>query len=126
MTHGGLIAAVTSPWLVVVLLLCVAAFACFQRGLQIGPAVPVIALMTGATNAVAILVGLIAFDEPLGATSAYAVVHAVAFVVAVAAGVALASAQGRLAPGVPRPLPGPSAMSAHDLRAFTPASVPPS
>ena len=55
MTHGGLIAAVTSPWLVVLVLLCVAAFACFQRGLQIGPAVPVIAMMTGATNAVAIV-----------------------------------------------------------------------
>jgi multidrug transporter EmrE-like cation transporter len=98
MTHGGLIAAVTSPWMVVLVLLCVAAFACFQRGLQIGPAVPVIAVMTGATNAVAIVIGLLVFGEPLGAGPAFAAVHLVAFALAVAAGLTLARAQGRLAP----------------------------
>jgi len=98
MTHGGLIAAVTSPWMVVLVLLCVAAFACFQRGLQIGPAVPVIAVMTGATNAVAIVIGLLVFGEPLGAAPAFAAIHVVAFALAVAAGLTLARAQGRLAP----------------------------
>jgi hypothetical protein len=97
MTHGGLVAALTSRWLVVVVLLCVAAFACFQRGLQIGPAVPVIAMMTGATNGVAIAVGLLVFGEPLGAAPAYARVHLVAFALALAAGVTLVRAQGRLA-----------------------------
>jgi hypothetical protein len=101
MTHGGLIPALLSPRLGVVVVLCVAAFACFQRGLQIGPAVPVIALMTGATNAVAIGLGLVVFDEPLGATPVFAGIHGVAFVLAVAAGLALASAQGRLAPDEP-------------------------
>ena len=98
MTHGGLVAAVTSPWMVVLVALCVAAFACFQRGLQIGPAVPVIAVMTGATNAVAIVIGLLVFGEPLGAGPAFAALHLAAFALAVAAGLTLARAQGRLAP----------------------------
>jgi hypothetical protein len=97
MTHGGLIAALASPWLAVVVLLCVAAFACFQRGLQIGPAVPVIAMMTGATNAVAIVIGLLVFGEPLGAAPVFAGMHLVAFALAVAAGVTLVRAQGQLA-----------------------------
>jgi hypothetical protein len=101
MTHGGLVAALTSPWMVVLVALCVAAFACFQRGLQIGPAVPVIAVMTGATNAVAIVIGLLVFGEPLGAAPAFAALHVVAFVLAVAAGLTLARAQGRLAPDEP-------------------------
>ena len=98
MTHGGLVAALTSPWIVVVILLCVAAFACFQRGLQIGPAVPVIAMMTGAMNGVAIAIGLLVFGEPLGAAPAFAAMHVSAFVLAVVAGLTLARAQGRLAP----------------------------
>jgi hypothetical protein len=98
MTQGGVIAAVRSPWLVVVILLCVAAFGCFQRGLQIGPAVPVIAMMTGATNAVAIAIGLLVFGEPLGAAPGFAGMHLVAFALAVAAGVTLVRAQGQLAP----------------------------
>jgi hypothetical protein len=98
MTHGGLLGVLTSPWLAVVVVLCVAAFACFQRGLQIGPAVPVIAMMTGATNAVAILIGLLAFGEPLGATPVFSALHVVAFTLAVVAGLTLARAQGRLAP----------------------------
>ena len=98
MSHGGLVAALTSPWMIVLVLLCVAAFACFQRGLQIGPAVPVIAVMTGATNTAAILIGLLVFREPLGAGPAFAAVHLVAFALAVAAGLTLARAQGRLVP----------------------------
>ncbi|MEO8687576.1 MAG: hypothetical protein ABI611_05080 [Solirubrobacteraceae bacterium] len=101
MTHGGLLAAVLSPWTAVVVLTSVAAFACFQRGLQIGPAVPVIALMTGATNAVAILIGLVAFGESLGATAAFAALHVLAFVLAGAAGLVLAAAQGRVTPEQP-------------------------
>ena len=98
MVHGGLIDAVTSPWMVVLVLLCVAAFACFQRGLQIGPAVPVIAVMTGTMNAVAIIIGLVVYAEPLGATPGYAALHGVAFLLASGAGLTLARAQGRLAP----------------------------
>lgn len=105
MVHGGLLAAVTSPWMVVLALLCVAAFACFQRGLQIGPAVPVIAVMTGSMNMVAIIIGLVVFAEPLGATRAFAALHGVAFILAVATGLTLARAQGRLTPAT-EPAPG--------------------
>lgn len=106
MVHGGLIAAVTSPWMVVLVLLCVAAFACFQRGLQIGPAVPVIAVMTGAMNVVAIIIGLVVFAEPLGAAPGFAALHVLAFLLALAAGLTLARAQGRLAPA-DEPAPAP-------------------
>jgi drug/metabolite transporter (DMT)-like permease len=96
--HAGLGAVLTSPWLAAVVVLSVAAFICFQRGLQIGPAVPVIALMTATTNAAAILIGLLAFREPLGASPAFGALHLVAFVLAGAAGLQLAAAQGRMAP----------------------------
>lgn len=97
MAHG-LVSMLTSPWTGVVILASVGAFICFQRGLQVGPAVPVIALMTTATSTVAILIGLLAFGEPLGASPGYGALHAVALVAAVAAGLRLAAAQGRMAP----------------------------
>ncbi len=105
MLHGGVIAAVTSSWAIVLVLLCVTAFACFQRALQIGPAVPVIAVMTGATNVVAIMIGLVVFADPLGAAPGFAAIHVVAFVLAVAAGLTLARAQGRLADSDNHPEP---------------------
>ena len=82
MVHGGLIAVVTSSWMVVLVLLCVAAFAYFQRGLQIGPAVPVIAVMTGSMNAVAIIIGLVVYAEPLGAAPGFVALHGVVFILA--------------------------------------------
>jgi len=91
--HGSLAAGLSSPWLAAVVVLSVAAFACSQRGLQIGPAVPVIALMTAGTNAAAILIGLIAFGEPLGATPGAAALHIVAFALIALAGLRLAAAQ---------------------------------
>jgi hypothetical protein len=111
MVHGGLIAAATSPWMVVLVLLCVAAFGCFQRGLQLGAAIPVIAVMTGATNAVAIIIGLVVFAEPLGAAPGFAAMHVVAFALAVGAGLTLARAQGRLAPA-DQPVPSHAAPAA--------------
>lgn len=97
MAHGGLTGMATSPWVAAVVLTSVGAFGCFQRGLQIGPAVPVIALMTGATNAVAIAIGLLAFGEPLGATAAFAALHLL-----VPAGRS-GRAAARRRPGTPRP-----------------------
>jgi hypothetical protein len=87
-----------SPWTAVVAVASAGAFLCFQRGLQIGPAVPVIALMTGATAGVSIVCGLAAFGDPLAATPAVGAVHIAAFALAVVAGWRLATAQGRLAP----------------------------
>jgi hypothetical protein len=72
------------------------AFFCFQRGLQIGPALPVIALMTAATNLVAILGGLTVFSEPLGTSSATGLLHAVALGIVGLAAWRLAPAQVRM------------------------------
>jgi hypothetical protein len=101
--HAAGWSALASPWPAAVLLLSAGAFACFQSGLQTGPAVPVIALMTAATNVAAVLIGLLAFGEPLGSGTASAALHAVAFALAGAAGLRLATAQTRLAPDAEAP-----------------------
>lgn len=94
--HGGLGAVVASPWLPVALALTAGAFVCFQRGLQIGPAVPVIAVMTAATNGVAILAGLVVFGEPLGASPLLATLHGLAFVLILLAAWLLAPLQAQV------------------------------
>jgi hypothetical protein len=94
--HGGVLAAVLSPWVPVVAVASAGAFFCFQRGLQIGPALPVIALMTAATNVVAIAGGLAVFAEPLGASVASSAVHVVAFALVGAAAWRLSLAQARM------------------------------
>jgi hypothetical protein len=94
---GGLVAVVRSPWLVAVVAASAGAFFCFQRGLQTGPALPVIALMTAATNLVAIAAGLIVFAEPLGVSVVTAVLHVIAFLIVGVAAWRLSTAQARLA-----------------------------
>jgi hypothetical protein len=93
---GGLLAAALSPWLVVVVAVSAGGFFCFQRGLQIGPPVPVIVLMTAATNLVAVAAGLIVFAEPLGASAAASALHLLAFGLVGAAAWRLSAAQARL------------------------------
>ncbi len=94
--HGTALGALSSPWLPVVLLASAGAFFCFQRALQIGAAVPVIALMTAATNVVAILGGLIVFGDVLGATPGLAALHAGALILIGVAAYGLAPAPARL------------------------------
>jgi hypothetical protein len=94
---GGLLAAVLSPWVVVVVVASAGAFFSFQRGLQIGPALPVIALMTAATNLVAVAGGLIVFAEPLGASVASSTAHLLAFGLVGVAAWRLSAAQARMA-----------------------------
>lgn len=108
--HGSLGGAIASPWLAAVAAFSVAAFACFQRGLQLGPPVPVIALMTAGTSAAAVAIGLLAFGEPLGASPAIAALHLIAFLCAGAAAVALMIAQERpiLEPGARSAAPNTS------------------
>ena len=90
-TGAGLL----TPWLLVAAIATAAAFFCFQRGLQTGRAVPVIALMTAGTNLVSILGGFVVFGDPLGRTSALAVLHAAAFALVLAAAAALAPGTGQ-------------------------------
>lgn len=109
LTHEhGVRAIATSPWLAVAALATLSAFFCFQRALQVGPAVPVIAMMTAATNLVSILGGLAVLGDPLGRTPALAVLHAAAFALVVAAAWRLAPVQASLqapAPLSPRSSP---------------------
>ena len=94
-----------SPWLEVAAVATMGAIFCFQRGLQIGRAVPVIALMTAGTYVVSIAAGLAILGEPLGAGAA-AALRLVAFAVVVACAIVLARAQAALAaPGLGSPAP---------------------
>jgi energy-coupling factor transporter transmembrane protein EcfT len=100
----------TSPWLGVAAVATAAAFFCFQRALQVGPAVAVIALMTAATNVVSILGGLAVLGDPLGHSPALAAVHAAAFALVVAAAWRLAPVQASLqAPAALSPRASPLA-----------------
>ena len=58
-----------SPWLVAALAASVVAFYASARGLQLGPAVPVIALTSVAANLIAIVGGILVFRDPIGTGS---------------------------------------------------------
>lgn len=98
-SRGGLAAVARSPWLAAAALATAGAFFCFQRALQTGRALPVIALMTAATNLVSILGGLLVLGEPLGRRPALAALHVCAFLLMGLAAWLLAPAQAALADG---------------------------
>jgi hypothetical protein len=77
--HASVGSALASPWLATVVVASTAAFFAFQRGLQTGPAIPVMALMTTGTNVVSILGGLLVFADPLGTSPALRALHLLAF-----------------------------------------------
>jgi len=89
--------AATSPWLPVAIVASVGAFFCFQRALQAGRPIPVIALMTAGNNLVSIIGGLAVFGDPLGAHPAMVLIHLTAFAVIVLAAWLLAPAQAAVA-----------------------------
>ena len=91
-SHHGVLHALLSPWFAAAALATVGAFFCFQRGLQTGRALPVIALMTAATNALSILAGFVVFGDSLGTTPALAVLHSLSLVAVVVAAALLAPA----------------------------------
>src|ERR1700733_15023257 len=92
-SHHGVTAALTSPWLIATIAASVGAFFCFQRALQSGKPMPVIALMTAGNNIVSIIGGLVVFGDPLGQHPAMVLVHLAAFVLIVIAAWLLAPAQ---------------------------------
>jgi hypothetical protein len=93
---GGAMHVVVSPWLPVAVMLTVAAFFAFQRGLQTGRPVTIIALMTAATNVGSIAGGFVVFGDRLGTSPALAVAHIVGFVLVGVAAWRLAPAQAAL------------------------------
>jgi uncharacterized membrane protein len=94
---GGMDAILRSPWLPVVGVLTTGAFFAFQRGLQAGRAVTVIALMTAGTNIVSILGGLVVFGDPLGRTPLLQALHVAGFAMVLWAAWRLAPLQAALA-----------------------------
>jgi hypothetical protein len=93
---GGVGAAARSPWLAAATALTLTAFFAFQRGLQVGRAVPVIALMTAGTNVVSILGGLLVLGDPLGRTPVLEAAHVAGFLLVLASAWRLAPVQAAL------------------------------
>jgi drug/metabolite transporter (DMT)-like permease len=125
--HHGLGAAATSPWLIVTIATSVGAFFCFQRALQSGRPMPVIALMTAGNNIVSIIGGLAVFGDPLGHRPAMVLIHVAAFGLIVFAAWLLAPAQaavaaptappaGRPALGAAQLVAAPPGPATHDQR----------
>ena len=74
-----------SPFLLIAVLGGVVAFFASARSLQIGPAVPVIAVTSIASNASAIPAGVIVFGDPLGGDAPTVILRSFAFLLVVAA-----------------------------------------
>jgi hypothetical protein len=55
-----------TPWIPLIVLAFVAAFFASARSLQVGEAVPVIAITSAVSNVTAILAGVVVFKDPLG------------------------------------------------------------
>jgi hypothetical protein len=86
-----------APWLCVAAVATAGAFFAFQRGLQGPRPLPVIALMTTATNVGSIAGAFVVFGDPLGRTPGLAAVHALAFALVAASAWRLAPTQARMA-----------------------------
>jgi hypothetical protein len=108
LTRHGVGSALTSPWIVAAALATVGAFFAFQRGLQLGRPVTVIALMTAATNVTSIAGGFVVFGDPLGRTPLLAVLHAIGFGLVAVAAWRLAPSQASLTAGPLTPAAGAS------------------
>jgi hypothetical protein len=97
---GASSAVSAAPWIAAAAVATVGAFFAFQRGLQTGRALPVIALMTAATNIGSIAGAFVVLGDRLGRTPGLAALHALAFALVLVAAWGLAPAQARLvAPG---------------------------
>jgi drug/metabolite transporter (DMT)-like permease len=83
--EAGIAEILLSPYLYVAIAGGVVAFFASARSLQIGPAVPVIAVTAIAGNASAIPAGVVVFGDPLGSDALTVVVRVVAFLLVVAA-----------------------------------------
>jgi len=85
-----------SPWLPVAGAFTIGAFFAFQRALQTGGAVVVIALMTAATNVGSIAGGFAVFGDSPGPGPSLAAVHVLGFALVVASAWRLAPSQAAL------------------------------
>jgi len=81
----GVMGLVLSPWLLVAIIASVAAFYASARGLQVGEAVPVIAITGTAANVSCIAGGILVFGDPLPGDAIGIVLQSVAFVLVIVA-----------------------------------------
>jgi hypothetical protein len=95
-SHHGAAGVLASAWLPVAVALTIAAFFAFQRGLQAGRPVTVIALMTAATNVGSIVGAFLVFGDRLGTSPALAAAHLAGFLLVGVAAWRLAPAQAAL------------------------------
>jgi multidrug transporter EmrE-like cation transporter len=96
-TDNSLLQAIVNPYILLAIAGGVAAFFASARSLQIGPAVPVIAVTSIAGNASAIPAGIVVFGDPLGNSAMVVGLRTLAFLLVVAAA-ALIPAPTRAAP----------------------------
>ena len=100
----GVASVAASPWLPIAALTTCGAFFAFQRGLQTGRPVTVIALMTAATNVTTIAGGFAVFGDPIGSSPPLAAAHALAFAMVALGAWWLAPAQAALVASPDAPL----------------------
>ena len=100
----GVASVAASPWLPIAALTTCGAFFAFQRGLQTGRPVTVIALMTDATNVTTIAGGVAVFGDPIGSWPPLAAAHALAFAMVALGAWWLAPAQAALVASPDAPL----------------------
>src|SRR3954451_1519554 len=105
-TDNSLLQAVVNPYILLALAGGVAAFFASARSLQIGPAVPVIAVTSIAGNASAIPAGIVVFGDPLGSETGVLAVRTLASLLVVPAA-ALMPAPTRAADASPESEPEP-------------------
>jgi hypothetical protein len=74
-----------TPWVLVLLVAFVGAFFASARSLQVGDAVPVIAITSAVSNASAILGGVVVFNDPLGSDALQVSLRIFAFALVVLA-----------------------------------------
>jgi drug/metabolite transporter (DMT)-like permease len=74
-----------TPWIPIVVGAFVVAFFASARSLQLGPAVPVIALTSASSNVTAILAGIVVFGDPLGHSPLLVTLRIGAFALVIAA-----------------------------------------
>jgi drug/metabolite transporter (DMT)-like permease len=82
---NSLTAVALDPFLLIALGGAIAAFFASARSLQIGPAVPVIAVTSISGNASSIPAGMVVFGDPLGSTPGIAAVRIIGFLLVVVA-----------------------------------------
>jgi drug/metabolite transporter (DMT)-like permease len=76
---------ILSPWTLSAIVASVLAFFAMARGLQLGDAIPVIALSSIAANCTAILGGVLVFGDPVGSGAVEVVARSLAFAAVIAA-----------------------------------------